>query len=138
MIRHLPDVPVWREAAARAWSAAFRPRRLSFGGKLAIVTLVLFGVGLSAYTRHYVDQRVQIRIAQNCASWGADQTLFDLTLELTSRPLRDPTPEAVQRAGDFRRSLIQSRDTKVELRRQNQCPPYPPPPTVPPVPSSSP
>lgn len=111
---------------------------MSSVAKVAVVTLVLFGVALSAYTRYYVDQRVKVRIAQNCASWGADQVLFDLTLEFTSRPSRDRSPEALARTEEFRRSLIQSRDTKTELRRKNHCPAYPPPPTVPPVPSASP
>jgi hypothetical protein len=127
------------EAKVRARISLFGPRRMSLGARFSMVALVLFAVGYGAYNRYYVDQRVKVRIAQNCASWGADQALFDVTLAITApTPLRDNSPAGVRRNAEFRASLVQARDTKIVLRQQNHCPPYPAAPVVPTVPESKP
>jgi hypothetical protein len=122
--------------AARARASLFGPRRMTLGARLAVVALVLFSIGMSAYTRHLVDERVRVRVAQNCASWGADETLFNITLSFPGPPPADQA--AADRSRQFRRSLEQARDTKIELRRKNNCPPWPPAPAVPPIPRSTP
>jgi hypothetical protein len=134
------------EAMLRARISLFGPRRMTFGARLAVLALVLFAVGFGAYTRHYVDERVQARVSQQCASYGADLTSSQADETLYETLLAMPIPP---NAGDgqrrsieeFRRRLRASeqakhraRDQKIELRRINHCPPYPPPPIVPPVP----
>lgn len=137
--RHLPEIPWWREMAVRIWLMLTRPRRMSTGAKLAIIVLVLLGIGISAYTRYYVDQRVKIRIAQSCASWGADEVSAERQISLYALLLAQPHrpgDEAFRLyLDDSRTALVQARDTKVDLRAGNECPPYPPPPLVPVTPS---
>jgi hypothetical protein len=58
----------------------------------------------------------------------ADRVLYGLLLDQPRRPGDETFRQLLL---DSQMKKIQSRDAKVELRRQLDCPPYPPPPGVP-------
>jgi hypothetical protein len=144
----------WQEAKLRLRVALLGPgSRMSLIGRLALLAILLAAVFIAARAgsksdesiegnkrlQAVVDERVNTRIAQQCASYGADissyeadQTLFEGLLRSPRRPNDSEFRRRLEAASQAKQ---RARDQKVLLRTQLKCPPYPPAPLVQPVPT---